>query len=90
MDILYTCLITLALCVYTAVHINVPPRGASQSWWYLHMIKWTLLGIFAPEVVLFTAWDQYWKATLLQKALNKEAQKQYDDSQPVVSKNEDQ
>ncbi len=84
-DILYSCLITLTLCVYTAVHINVSPRGVSQWWWYMQKSKWTALGIFAPEVVLFTAWDQFWKATRLRKTLNKEAKKQFDDPTSVVS-----
>jgi hypothetical protein len=79
MNILYTCLITLSLCVYSAVHINVPPYGASQRWCYLQKSKWTVLGIFAPEVVLFTAGDQFWKANQLRKALNKEAKRQFDD-----------
>ncbi len=73
LDILYTCIITLTLCVYTAIHINVPPRGAHKGWWYLQKTKWTILGIFAPEIVLITAWEQFSSAFQLQKDLNNEA-----------------
>jgi hypothetical protein len=85
LNILNTCIITLTLYVYTAVHINVPPPGAGKWWRYLHLGKWTVLGIFPPEVVLYTAWDQFWEATQLQKALNKEAKKQFEDSTSLAS-----
>jgi hypothetical protein len=85
-DIVYTCLITLTLCVYTAVHINVPPRGAGPMWWYLKKAKWTFLGIFAPEVVLFTAWYQFHQASRLRKALNNEAEKPARDQKQGASR----
>jgi hypothetical protein len=85
-DILYTCLITLTLCVYTAIHINVPPRRAGKIWWFLHKGKWTILGIFAPEVVLFTAWDQFQRAIRLRRLLNEEANKYFDYSKSRASR----
>ena len=85
LDILYTCLITLTLCVYTAVHINVPPRGAGQWWWFLKKTKWTILGIFAPELVLFTVWDQFSRAIQLRNDLNNEAVKQAETPKSTAS-----
>lgn len=69
-DILYSCLLTISLSVYSAVHINVPPRGASRKWQYLQKAKWTVIGIFAPEIVVYTAIYQFYKARQLQKSLN--------------------
>ena len=74
-DILYTCVFTITLCVYTAIHINVPPRGASPMWWYLRKFKWTITGISAPEAVLVTAVNQFQQAMRLRKALNNEINK---------------
>lgn len=54
-DILSTCLITLLLCVWTAVHLNVPPPG---SFWEpkFRKVGWLVLTLLAPEEVAYTAW----------------------------------
>jgi hypothetical protein len=62
LSILYTCTFTLLLCVYTAIHLNIPPAGEPRRWQFLRKIKWMFIAIFAPEVVLFTAAYQYWNA----------------------------
>ncbi|KAH7085226.1 hypothetical protein BKA63DRAFT_499223 [Paraphoma chrysanthemicola] len=56
LNILSTCVITLILCVYTCLHLNIP--GPDQkTWWKLFQRKflWLLLGLFAPEFVAFVA-----------------------------------
>ena len=63
-----TCVLTLSLCVHSAVHLNIPPPKESnlQSW--LRTTKWVLLGILGPELVIFTAWRQNMSArTLMRK-----------------------
>ena len=54
-DILTTCLITLLLCVWTAVHLNVP---APNTFWKsrLEKVGWLILALVAPELVAYTAW----------------------------------
>ena len=54
-DILTTCTITMFLCVWTAVHLNVPPPG---SIWKprLRKVGWLILALVAPELVAYTAW----------------------------------
>ena len=54
-DILSTCVITMLLCVWTAVHLNVSPRG---SVWRprLRKVGWLVLALLAPEMVAYTAW----------------------------------
>lgn len=59
LSILYTCTFTLVLCVYTAVHLNIPPAGEPRRLQVLRKIKWMFIAIFAPEVVLYTAWSQF-------------------------------
>ena len=50
-SIVSTCVITLSLCVWTAVHLNVPAHR--DRWWQqtLRKLGWMLLGLLAPELV---------------------------------------
>jgi hypothetical protein len=45
--------------VYTALHLNVPQQGTSKTRLLMRKLKWALIGILAPEVVLFNAWTQW-------------------------------
>ncbi|KAK1749721.1 hypothetical protein QBC47DRAFT_311459, partial [Echria macrotheca] len=69
------CLTTLSLCVYTALHLNIPPRPdrvARPSSFSSAMSKklvWVLLGMFAPELVVYTAWSQWIAARRLTRAI---------------------
>lgn len=54
-----SCLFTLGLCVWTAMHLNIPPIGESLLQTWMRNIKWGLTGIFAPELVVYAAWRQY-------------------------------
>ena len=54
-DILSTCIITMLLCVWTAVHLNVSPPG--NVWTpRLRKVGWMILALLAPELVAYTAW----------------------------------
>ena len=54
LSILSTCIITLGLCVWTAVHLNVPKH---RGYWHqvLRKVRWMLLGFIAPELVRIVA-----------------------------------
>ena len=62
-----SCVLTLSLCVYTAIHLNVRPyrRTELQSW--VETTKWVAFGILAPELVVFVAWRQYVSAMALDR-----------------------
>jgi hypothetical protein len=49
-NLISTSLITLALCTWTAVHLNIPGHGEKdkQKW---RKAAWLTLGLFAPEMV---------------------------------------
>ncbi|TKA66839.1 hypothetical protein B0A55_08819 [Friedmanniomyces simplex] len=55
--ILSTCLLTMALCIWTAVHLNM---GDGRSAWAQTGRKtgWLIIGLFAPELVAWTAFQQ--------------------------------
>jgi hypothetical protein len=50
-SILSSCILTLGLCVWTAVHLNVPKHKhvKLQVGW---KVGWLIIGMFAPEMVL--------------------------------------
>ena len=56
-SILSTCIITISLCLWTAVHLNIPPPNQkhAQYWWKLY---WLGIGLLAPELVAYMAWYQ--------------------------------
>jgi hypothetical protein len=57
-SLLYSCLFTLLLCVYTAIHMNVPPPNDTKLTFWLRKTKWVAIAIFAPELVVYTAFEQ--------------------------------
>ena len=69
-SIIVDCLITLTLCVYTAIHPNVPSQGSTPFEFLWTRTKWVLAGIIAPEFVVYTAWRQWSSARQLNKQLN--------------------
>ena len=66
-SILSSCVLTLSLCVWSAIHLNVPAHGETKVQAWLKTTKWVLLGIVAPELVTWVAWRQYASAKHLQE-----------------------
>ena len=64
--LILSCVVTLSLCVWTAIHMNVDP---SRNKWrrFLNKLVWVLLGILAPEFVLWRACSQWLSARELCK-----------------------
>jgi hypothetical protein len=56
-----SCLITMSLCIWTTVHLNVPEHNGEFRQ-LLRKGKWLLIRLVAPEMVLFTAWYQHVRA----------------------------
>lgn len=68
-DILSTCIITLLLCIWTAVHLNVPPPGQYLKP-ILKKVGWLFLALLAPEMVAYTAWYQRQEALTIMRTVN--------------------
>ena len=73
-NILQSCLITISLCVWTAVHLNIPEHDKPtflaityQTW---RKLGWLIVGLFAPEMLIYTAWYQRWQAGQIAEAYN--------------------
>ena len=69
-DVLWSCLLTLTSCVYTAIHLNVPPayEGKWQRLW--RKLKWVVEILFMPECILYCALEQFLAARQLVNTMN--------------------
>lgn len=56
-DIISSCVITLCLCLWTALHLNIPELHGTiiQRW---RKLGWLFTGLLAPEMIVFTALEQ--------------------------------
>ncbi|KAK4921655.1 hypothetical protein LTR49_010941 [Elasticomyces elasticus] len=64
LEIIWTSLATVITCTYTVLHLNVPKHGASDWQLLLNSIKWAIITIIAPEIVLCKAimdWSKGYK-----------------------------
>ncbi|KAH7632051.1 hypothetical protein B0T09DRAFT_336897 [Sordaria sp. MPI-SDFR-AT-0083] len=77
-DILSVCVVTLGLCVWTAVHLNVPEHNESAGKQLMRKIGWLMLSLLSPELIAYTAYQQYLQARSLVKIMNQEELKQID------------
>ena len=48
-----TCLATLLICVWKAVHMDIPLR--QSPWNFVDKLGWLFVGIFAPDLLLYVA-----------------------------------
>ena len=55
-QIYQSCVITIGLCVWQAVHMNIPPPSERPYKQTLRRIGFVILALIAPEVVALNAW----------------------------------
>jgi hypothetical protein len=72
-DLLYSCGFTILLCVYTAIHLNIPSPDDTKFTFWLRKTKWVAIAILAPEVVVYTAFEQWLHAKQFLTRLRKAA-----------------
>ena len=90
-DIVWSCLITLSACVYTATHLNVPPLHKGKLFGFWRKAKWVGVALFAPEIVLYTAiiqffeaWNLVWEMNRLRRKMESSRRlNAYKDSKPT-------
>ena len=75
-SLVMSCLLTLLLCVWQALHLNVPKRGDTAWGKFVTNLVWITIGIYAPELVVFTAWRQWSSSKLLSKVVEEEAKRE--------------
>ena len=67
--ILSSCVLTLSLCVYTAIHLNVRPYHQKELQAWIETTKWVIMGVLGPELLVFVAWRQYLSAIALDRII---------------------
>lgn len=67
LEILSSCIVTTFLCVWTALHLNLPCHKDVRQPWYAQdqlwrKIGWLTLTLLVPEMTVYAAWSQYREA----------------------------
>jgi hypothetical protein len=57
--ILSVCLTTMIICVWSAVHLDIPNTRHSSTRRFLTRVFWSLIGLIAPEILLICAITQF-------------------------------
>lgn len=68
-DLVVSCVLTLVICVWSALHLNIPVETSRLRERNVRRLRWVLLGIFAPEVVVSTAFAQFLTARWLRNEI---------------------
>lgn len=55
LDIIWSCALTIVLCVWTPLKLNISAPTADGKH-VLRKLRWSITGFLAPEVVMFAAW----------------------------------
>ncbi|KAF7516689.1 hypothetical protein G7054_g14046 [Neopestalotiopsis clavispora] len=67
-DILWSCMLTIIACVYTALHLNIPSKGG--FWRVLAIkIKWVITALLIPEIMIYMSIVQFLQARCLRNDL---------------------
>ena len=69
-DLVQSCILTLILCSWTAVHPDIPPHD-KQHWWIFRKLEAALGAIVWPEYFLKLAFDELWESRLICLELKK-------------------
>ncbi|KAI0847574.1 hypothetical protein F5Y00DRAFT_263484 [Daldinia vernicosa] len=74
-DILWSCILTLTACIYTALHLNISrkPCLKKRLW---SKVRWVFIAIIAPEAAVYMAFSQWLEARQLVKKLNEERKRE--------------
>ncbi|KAI6879597.1 hypothetical protein KC360_g7835 [Hortaea werneckii] len=69
-QIYQSCVITIGLCVWQAVHMNIPPPSERPYKQPFRRVGFVILALIAPEVVALNAWAQLREAKRLCDMVN--------------------
>lgn len=58
-DILHSCTLTILLCIFTVLHLNIPTHKDKAWKQYLRKVRWIFVALIAPEIVMYTAFTRF-------------------------------
>lgn len=68
-SILWSCLVTISLCTWSALHLKVPKPSHTSSSLVIRRVLWSLAAVMAPEYILWTSANDYFRARRLLRYL---------------------
>ncbi len=74
LSLIISCVLTLILCVWSALHLNVPSSSQTPLASLIAQFRWIVTGVYAPELVVFTAWRQWSSAKILSNLVERQGQ----------------
>ncbi|KAF2149647.1 hypothetical protein K461DRAFT_297097 [Myriangium duriaei CBS 260.36] len=86
-EIFSSCAATLTICVWTALHLNIPGHTDSTKKGWARRALWMTIGIVSSELVLLSAWRQYSAVHVLtkdMKTLKKQGRKSPDKDETIA------
>lgn len=69
-QLISTCVATLLICVLSALHLDIPPKGRGAAYHTWRKVYWAMLGMLAPELMTLTAFLEYRAASTLASRVN--------------------
>src|SRR3569833_871931 len=54
-----TCLSTMAIAIWTSLHLNIPAHKEAHRQNLVRKVSWLTCGVFAPELIVWCAYEQY-------------------------------
>ena len=69
-SLVYGCIFTIFLCVWTAVHVNTPPDFVRPQWRWARKLGLVTLAVVWPDLILYIAFRERQEAGELEKYLN--------------------
>lgn len=58
-DIIWSCITTLAICCWVMLHLNVPAKNDNLWTLFLRRARWLMLALLSPELVMLFACGQW-------------------------------
>jgi hypothetical protein len=58
MDLLWSCLATILICTWNAVHPNLPGKGESERAILWRKVKYMAAAVVVPEFIALIAWSE--------------------------------
>lgn len=90
LNILQSSLLTILICSWSALCLNVPPEGETHMGFFVRKAKWMLFTIFFPEILMAIAAEQWRSAAQSVEDfvnLTKRWEAEERDSKPLPSQN---
>jgi hypothetical protein len=68
--LVWSCFATIFICVWNALHLNVPERDGTVRHQVIRQARWVAVGLFAPEYLSLSALAEFEQAKEVQRRVS--------------------